>query len=101
MQNDTIRIIYMYHNRDPKNGAQAIGTLPDPAEAFKDSVPIFLTQRVNQVPIELDSRTRTLELRNKDVEIPMGDDNLRWCKMFKLDQFVRKQHMIRVGWPQQ
>ncbi|XP_055626801.1 MOXD1 homolog 2-like [Toxorhynchites rutilus septentrionalis] len=93
--NDTIRIIYMYHNRDPRNGAQAIGTLPDPNEAFKDSVPIFLTQRVNQVPIELDSRTRTLELRNKDVEIPMGDDNLRWCKMFKLDQFVRKQHMIR------
>ncbi|XP_058831932.1 MOXD1 homolog 2-like [Topomyia yanbarensis] len=93
--NDTIRIIYMYHNRDPKNGAQAIGTLPDPNEAFKDSVPIFLTQRVNQVPIELDSRTRILELRNKDVEIPMGDDNLRWCKMFKLDQFVRKQHMIR------
>ncbi|XP_058126018.1 MOXD1 homolog 2-like [Anopheles ziemanni] len=93
--NDTIRIIYMYHSRDPKNGAQGIGTLPDPTDAFKDSVPIFLTQRVNQVPIELDSRTRTLELRNKDVPIPQTDENLRWCTTFKLDQFVRKHHMIR------
>ncbi|XP_041782918.1 MOXD1 homolog 2-like [Anopheles merus] len=93
--NDTIRIIYMYHNSEPRNGSQAMGTLPDPTEAFKDSVPIFLTQRVNQVPIELDSRTRTIELKNKDVPIPQTDDNLRWCTMFKLDQFVRKHHVIR------
>uniref|UniRef100_A0A182SCW1 Uncharacterized protein n=1 Tax=Anopheles maculatus TaxID=74869 RepID=A0A182SCW1_9DIPT len=89
--NDTMRVIYMYHNKEP----QSPGNLPDPVEAFKQARSLFLTQRINQAPLKPDPRLRTMELLNQDVNLPQGDGTLHWCKMFKLNDINRKHHLIR------
>ena len=87
----------MYHDEDPRGGAYGPGSLPDYGGAFKQSRSLFLTQRVNQIPIRLDSRTKIMELRNQDAKLPLGDDTMHWCKMFKLNDLNRKHHIIRVS----
>ncbi|XP_062559085.1 MOXD1 homolog 2-like [Armigeres subalbatus] len=93
--NDTMRVIYMYHDEEPRGSQYAPGSLPDPAEAFKQARSLFLTQRVNQSPIKLDARMKIMELRNQDVELPSEGGTLHWCKVFKLSDINRKHHLIR------
>ncbi|XP_055619095.1 MOXD1 homolog 2-like [Toxorhynchites rutilus septentrionalis] len=93
--NDTMRVIFMYHDEEPHGSSYTPGSLPDPAEAFKQARSLFLTQRVNQSPIKLDARMKIMELRNQDVELPRADNTLHWCKMFKLSDINRKHHLIR------
>lgn len=97
-QNDTMRLLYMYHAQDPPHGSVRPGTLPDPARAFRPYRPMVLMQRAQlQLPSPHDERVRVLELRNEDVELPGGDTPLFWCKMFKLEDINRKHHLIRVS----
>lgn len=84
-----MRVVFMYSNDKPK-----VGSLPNFAHAFKDYRPLFITQKFQQIPVQ---RTRVLDLRNEDVELPIGDDMLYWCKMFKLEDINRKHHLIRVS----
>ncbi|XP_052873199.1 MOXD1 homolog 2-like [Anopheles cruzii] len=93
--NDTMRVIYMYHDKEPHGAFYTPGSLPDPAEAFKQARSLFLTQRINQAPLKPDARLKTLELLNQDVSLPQGDGTLHWCKMFKLNDINRKHHLIR------
>ncbi|EDS28432.1 conserved hypothetical protein [Culex quinquefasciatus] len=95
-KNDTMRVIFMYHDEEPHGSSYTPGSLPDPAEAFKQARSLFLTQRVNQAPIKLDARMKIMELRNQDVELPRADNTLHWCKMFKLSDINRKHHLIRA-----
>lgn len=92
-----MRVIFMYHDEEPHGSSYTPGSLPDPAEAFKQARSLFLTQRVNQAPIKLDARMKIMELRNQDVELPRADNTLHWCKMFKLSDINRKHHLIRVS----
>jgi hypothetical protein len=96
-QNDTIRIIYMYYDDEPKRGRVVPGSLPNPAEAFKTSRAVYLTQYASQEPLPLDAKAQILELKNQDVELPQDDNSLHWCKMFKVNEIVNKHHMIRVS----
>ncbi|XP_050094650.1 MOXD1 homolog 2-like [Anopheles aquasalis] len=93
--NDTMRVIFMYHEKEPHGAYYTPGSLPDPAEAFKQARSLFLTQRINQTPLKPDPRLKTLELLNQDVNLPQGDGTLHWCKMFKLNDINRKHHLIR------
>lgn len=38
----------------------------------------------------------SLELRNQDVELPQADDTRFWCKVFELQDFRQKHHLIKV-----
>uniref|UniRef100_T1GKL6 DOMON domain-containing protein n=1 Tax=Megaselia scalaris TaxID=36166 RepID=T1GKL6_MEGSC len=95
--NDTMRIIYMYHEGDPRHGSVAPGTLPNPHDAVRPYRSVVLTQKFQPKIQRGDERIRMLELRNEDVELPDGDDTLYWCKMFKLEDINRKHHLIRVS----
>lgn len=44
-QNDTMRIVYMYHEADPLHGSIVPGSLPSPQQAFKGYKPLSITQR--------------------------------------------------------
>ncbi|XP_021710974.1 MOXD1 homolog 2 [Aedes aegypti] len=90
--NDTMRVIFMYSKQKPQKGSLA---LPDPLEAFKGSRSVFLTQRTNQHLLTNEADINILELRNMDVELPESDESLYWCKIFKLDDFHQKHHLIR------
>ncbi|XP_058125969.1 MOXD1 homolog 2-like [Anopheles ziemanni] len=93
--NDTMRVIYMYHDKEPHGAFYTPGSLPDPAEAFKQARSLFLTQRINQTPLKTDPRMKTMELLNQDVNLPQQEGTLHWCKMFKLNDINRKHHLIR------
>lgn len=96
LQNNTMRIIYMYQSRDPPHGSVQLGTLPDPDSSFRPYHPMVLTQR-GQIRFRKDDQIRNMELRNEDVPLPSGDNTLSWCKMFKLEDINRKLHLIRVS----
>jgi replication fork clamp-binding protein CrfC len=87
----------MYSNDEPKRGSVAPGSLPKPAEALKTSRSLYFGQRVIQDPSKYDSKTKVIELRNVDVELPQDGESLHWCKMFKLTDISKKHHLIHVS----
>lgn len=101
-----MRIIYMYHPRDPERGSVLPGSLPNPQYAFKGYVPLCLTQRTQYdeqrsyefiVQNQNVNRPNTMELRNQDVELPQdADESKYWCKVFELGDFRQKHHIIKV-----
>ncbi|XP_050098172.1 MOXD1 homolog 2-like [Anopheles aquasalis] len=92
--NDTMRVIFMYSKEKPRKGSSQT-TLPQPLVAFKGSRSLFLTQRSSQDELANAPSISVLELRNEDVELPESDESLYWCKIFKLDDFVQKHHLVR------
>ncbi|XP_049295194.1 MOXD1 homolog 2-like [Anopheles funestus] len=91
--NDTMRVLFLYSKEKPLKGSNA--ALPQPLVAFKGSRSIFLTQRSSQDELQNAPSVSILELRNEDVELPDSDESLYWCKIFKLDDFVQKHHLVR------
>lgn len=102
-----MRVIYMYHQSDPEHGSVAAGSLPNPQAAYKGYIPLSLTQRLhdesrssanmdygNKAPVV--PSVYTMELRNQDVTLPQVDDTQFWCKVFEVQQFRQKQHLIKV-----
>ncbi|KFB49440.1 hypothetical protein ZHAS_00017545 [Anopheles sinensis] len=87
-----MRVIFMYSDERPQRDSD---TLPQPLVAFKGSRSIFLTQRSSQDDLGNEPSVNVLELRNEDVELPEADESLYWCKIFKLDDFVQKHHLVR------
>lgn len=119
-QNDTMRIIYMYHSAEPRLGSILPGSLPSPQSAYRGYVPLSLTQRVHGAPAVSAAAaaaaaaltmsaaadavatppvdpTFWLELRHEDVELPAPDETHFWCKVFELSDFRQRHHLIRVG----
>lgn len=93
-----MRVIFMYHDKEPQRGLVIPGNLPDPTAAFKGYRSLFLMQKPHQPDAVIDAQTtRTMELRNQDVELPQGDDTLYWCKMFKLEDIDQKSHVVKVS----
>lgn len=87
----------MYHHLKPVNGAISQGSLPAPSEAFKRVVPVFLTQRSTGTFIKKDTSLQFMDLKNEDAQLPYLDETLYWCKMFKLAEFQKKNHIVRVS----
>uniref|UniRef100_A0A182SD80 Uncharacterized protein n=1 Tax=Anopheles maculatus TaxID=74869 RepID=A0A182SD80_9DIPT len=94
-KNDTMRVLFLYSKEKPQKGSNV--TLPQPLVAFKGSRSIFLTQRSSQDELLNAPSVSILELRNEDVELPDSDESLYWCKIFKLDDFAQKHHLVRVS----
>lgn len=128
-QNDTMRILYMFHDDEPAHGSVLPGSLPNPTQAFRGYVPLMLTQRITTLNTQQQQQPsastsgdsndasqplhtgnagaasatssttteRTMELRNQDVELPQADETRFWCKMFELQDFRQKHHLIKVS----
>ncbi|KAJ6646317.1 MOXD1 like 2 [Pseudolycoriella hygida] len=94
VENDTMRVIYMYHESEPQRGLLIPGNLPNPEVAFRGYRSLFLTQKPQQHQ-DVDPNMKIMELRNQDVELPLLDDTLYWCKMFKLQDINQKSHVIK------
>lgn len=92
-----MRVIYMYHDEDPARSMLTPSTLPNAEEAWRPYKPLLLMQRPPSMLPHYEPSARVLELRNRDVELPYGDDSLLWCEIFKLDKLKRKHHIIKVS----
>lgn len=99
LQNDTMKIVFMYHEKEPKRGSVVIGSLPSPSDAFKQVRPLLLTQRAHHDRLQLanNNKIQALELRNQDVKLPGSEETLYWCAVFKLSDITRKHHIIKVN----
>lgn len=107
-----MRIIYMFHDDEPAHGSVLPGSLPNPTMAYRGYVPLLLTQRTTAKDAPATSSDKidasqplyagstpifsTLELRNQDVELPQADETRFWCKIFELQDFRQKHHLIKV-----
>lgn len=97
LQNNTMKILFMYHNLKPQRGSITPGSLPSPSEAFKHVIPVFLTQRsINSSTLRNQKHLEFIDLKNEDAQLPYLDETVHWCKMFKLSQFSKKNHIVRV-----
>uniref|UniRef100_A0A182MXM8 DOMON domain-containing protein n=1 Tax=Anopheles dirus TaxID=7168 RepID=A0A182MXM8_9DIPT len=88
-----MRVLFLYSDEKPRPGVNT--ALPQPLVAFKGSRSVFLTQRSSQDELSNAPAVSILELRNEDVELPDSDESLYWCKIFKLDDFAQKHHLVR------
>ncbi len=93
-----MRVVYMYHQDDPKHGSVVPGSLPNPQLAFKGYIPLSLLQRAHdeQKSFEMANKVHSIELRNEDVTLPEFDETLHWCNVFDLNDIRQKQHIIKV-----
>lgn len=96
-----MRIVYMYHAEEPENGAIGPGSLPNPQEAHKGTIPLSLMQRLYYTTTKpqrgADGPIKTtMDIRNQDVTLPLTGDTLFWCKIFEMQNFRLKQHLIKV-----
>ncbi|KAM7356534.1 MOXD1 homolog 2-like isoform 1-T2 [Cochliomyia hominivorax] len=95
INNNTMRVMFMYYDEDPLRGSVTPTPLPNPEEAWRPYRSLLLLQKT---PLDLSNSERSvriLELRNQGAELPYGDDSLFWCKMFKIDKLERKHHIIK------
>uniref|UniRef100_A0A1I8P9N5 DOMON domain-containing protein n=1 Tax=Stomoxys calcitrans TaxID=35570 RepID=A0A1I8P9N5_STOCA len=93
--NNTMRVMFMYHDEDPSRGSSTPSALPNPLESWRPYRSVLLLQKPLTVLPRYEPSARILELRNQDVELPYGDDSQFWCTMFKLDKLDRKYHIIK------
>lgn len=98
LQNDTMRVIYMYHESEPQRGLLIPGNLPNPEVAFRGYRSLFLTQKPQQHQ-NVDPNMKIMELRNQDVELPQGmctfNRNIKPSILYKF-LFNRRRHTILV-----
>ncbi len=97
LQNDTMKIVFMYHDEEPKRGSVVKGSLPSPSEALKDVRPLLLTQRAHHDRLQLtnNNEIHSMELRNQDVQLPRYEETMYWCRVFKLSDITHKHHIIK------
>lgn len=107
----------MYDQNEPVRGAITPGSLPNHQTAFKGYKPLLITQRLhdglsmanrhimmdatatgnsNNNNIVTSNQLHVIEALNEDVQLPLSDDTLYWCKVFQFEDFSQKQHLIKV-----
>lgn len=71
LQNDTMKIVYMYHDDEPKRGSLVHGSLPDPELALKPIKSLLLLQRPKFERLEKknDETIETFDVRIKNVSM--------------------------------
>lgn len=98
-----MRIFYLYHPSEPRFGSVVPGSLPQPQLAFRGIIPLQLTQRTSQTSDNAKAMAQdaqrpfvdTIELRNHDVPLPIYEESLQWCRVFEMNDFKQKHHMIK------
>uniref|UniRef100_A0A1B0FFJ9 DOMON domain-containing protein n=1 Tax=Glossina morsitans morsitans TaxID=37546 RepID=A0A1B0FFJ9_GLOMM len=95
INNNTMRVMFMYNDEDPPRGLVTPGPLPNPEEAWRTHKSVLLLQKSPLYLPHYEPSARVLELRNQEVELPYGDDSLLWCKLFKLDKLDKKHHIVK------
>lgn len=106
--NDTMRLLVIYHADDPPpSTSTAFGAMILPGTRATDArlsiravVPLQLAGRPMGGPHSGPSATsgvHHIELRNEELPLPVHllGESLEWCRLFELNQFSRKHHMIR------
>ncbi|KAL7020263.1 hypothetical protein ACKWTF_011448 [Chironomus riparius] len=93
--NDTMNIIYLYHPEKPKRGQIKKGSLSDPVMAMQPVKSLLLLQRSQQSRSSKEAGISTLEVRNKNVRIPLTPSKmLKWCRIHRLRN-ITENHIIR------
>lgn len=92
-----MRVIYMYSDEKPKKGIVLPQMIPNFLQSYKGYQSLYLLQNSNFDSSVMESDQHVVELRNIDVELPYGKDSMSWCKIFKISDFPRKEHLIKVS----
>jgi hypothetical protein len=89
-QNDTMKIVYMYHDDEPKRGSLLHGSLPDPELALKPIKSLLLLQRPKFEKIEKknDEATEMFDVKIKNVSLTTSNIT-KACSVVRVPQKTR------------
>lgn len=92
-QNDTMKIVYMYHDDEPKRGSLQHGSLPDPELALKPIKSLLILQRPKFEKLEMknDETIETFDVSMKNVSISPSNAT-KMCRIVRL--MANKQGQI-------
>ncbi|XP_023029153.2 DBH like monooxygenase olf413 [Leptinotarsa decemlineata] len=93
--NDTMRIIWAFHESEPMGGAVAPNSLPQHDMTSRGSQSLYLVQRADQDAPGPEETARIWELRNNAAEPPSPGETIYWCRVFRIPTITRKHHLIR------
>lgn len=83
----------------PSNSMLSIhfGSIQNVSRMHRGSRAMFLknANRFEEIP-EPSEDIKVMELMNIDVELPPYDDTLYWCRVFRVNDFTEKSHLIKV-----
>nr|XP_022919190.1 MOXD1 homolog 2 [Onthophagus taurus]XP_022919191.1 MOXD1 homolog 2 [Onthophagus taurus] len=93
--NDTMRILWAFHQQEPIGGAVAPGSLPDRGLESRGIQSLYLVQRADQDAPSPEEKVHVWEITNKDVPTPAPGDTLYWCRVVRLPPLADRHHLIR------
>ncbi|KAL7031622.1 hypothetical protein ACKWTF_007074 [Chironomus riparius] len=91
--NDTMKIVYMYHENEPKRGSLQHGSLPEPELALKPIKSLLILQRPKFERLEMknDETIETFDVSMKNVTISPSNAT-KMCRIVRL--MANKQGQI-------
>ncbi|XP_033223528.1 MOXD1 homolog 2 [Belonocnema kinseyi] len=94
--NDTMQVVWQYNADEPVSAA---GVLPAHG-AVRGSRPLYLVQRDAQPKRssrnhENDAKLQVWNVLNHQVRLPTEQDTLFWCRILKMPNIHRKNHVVR------
>lgn len=95
-QNDTMRILWMFHQQEPAGGAVGPGSLPLHDLESRGIQSLYLVQRADQDAPSPEETIHIWEIRNPATAPPAPGDTLYWCRIVRLPALTDKHHLIRV-----
>ncbi|XP_060519167.1 MOXD1 homolog 2-like, partial [Cylas formicarius] len=95
--NDTMRLVWAFHQDEPVGGAVGPKSLPRHDTTSRGAQSLYLVQRADQEAPSPEETVKIWELRNPAVEVPLiPGESLHWCRVFRIPQSInRKHHLIR------
>lgn len=97
LQGDTIRLHYFYADDEPHSAGDDGSHLLQTYYRGSQSIYLMNFNNLDELQPATDGAYEVIELLNDNVELPPNDDTLYWCKMFKLEEFQQKVHIIKVS----
>ncbi|GJQ70148.1 hypothetical protein Trydic_g22613 [Trypoxylus dichotomus] len=93
--NDTMRILWMFHQQEPVGGAVGPGSLPLHDLESHGIQSLYLVQRADQDAPSPEEAVHVWEIRNPATVPPAPGDTLYWCRIVRLPALTDKHHLIR------
>ncbi|CAH2006845.1 unnamed protein product, partial [Acanthoscelides obtectus] len=92
--NDTMRVLWAHHPKEPVGGAVAPGSLPPHDPQHRGARPLFLLQRADVRPPE--EQVKVWEVKNGEVKQGAPGEGVHWCQVVKGPHGLKgKHHLVR------
>ncbi|XP_066265485.1 DBH-like monooxygenase protein 1 homolog isoform X1 [Branchiostoma lanceolatum] len=90
---DTLRVLWAWHDQDPKDESGASGPAYHGTNRGARAT-LLLSRKLTETPTT--GTTYTLDLLNNNVPISAQQDTTYWCRVFEMPTLASKHHIIKA-----